>query len=102
MNKNSSNIIKEVLLAFAMGIIFLAVLIALSYIIFPNQMAEGENTEELLLIGFPMLIAYITYYARKILEEFFDDVLFILRPKSCKGYLHLGITCHRTKMLFHT
>lgn len=52
-----------------MGIIFLAVLIALSYIIFPNQMAEGENTEELLLIGFPMLIAYITYYARKILEQ---------------------------------
>ena len=49
MNKNSSNIIKEVLLAFAMGIIFLAVLIALSYIIFPNQMTEGENTEELLL-----------------------------------------------------
>jgi len=45
------------------------VLIALSYIIFPNQMAEGENTEELLLIGFPMLIAYITYYARKILEQ---------------------------------
>ena len=69
MNKNSSNIIKEVLLAFAMGIIFLAVLITLSYIIFPNQMAEGENTEELLLIGFPMLIAYITYYARKILEQ---------------------------------
>ena len=69
MNKNSSNIIKEVLLAFAMGIIFLVVLIALSYIIFPNQMAEGENTEELLLIGFPMLIAYITYYARKILEQ---------------------------------
>ena len=69
MNKNSSNIIKEVLLAFAMGIIFLAVLIALSYIIFPNQMAEGENTEELLLIGFPMLIAYTTYYARKILEQ---------------------------------
>ena len=68
MNKNSSNIIKEVLLAFAMGIIFLAVLIALSYIIFPNQMTEGENTEELLLIGFPMLIAYITYYARKILK----------------------------------
>ena len=68
MNKNSSNIIKEVLLAFVMGIIFLAVLIA-SYIIFPNQMAEGENTEELLLIGFPMLIAYITYYARKILEQ---------------------------------
>ena len=66
MNKNSSNIIKEVLLAFAMGIIFLAVLIALSYIIFPNQMAEAE---ELLLIGFPMLIAYITYYARKILEQ---------------------------------
>lgn len=32
-------------------------------------MAEGENTEELLLIGFPMLIAYITYYARKILEQ---------------------------------
>ena len=52
MNKNSSNIIKEVLLAFVMEIIFLAVLIALSYIIFPNQMAEGENTEELLLIGF--------------------------------------------------
>ena len=69
MNKNSSNIIKEVLLAFAMGIIFLAVLIALSYIIFTNQMAEGENTEELLLIGFPMLIAYITYYARKILNK---------------------------------
>lgn len=69
MNKNSSNIIKEVLLAFAMGIIFLAVLIALSYIIFLNQMTEGENTEELLLIGFPMLIAYITYYARKILEK---------------------------------
>lgn len=69
MNKNSSNIIKEVLLAFAMGIIFLAVLIALSYIIFPNQMTEGENTEELLLIGFPMLIAYITYYARKILNK---------------------------------
>lgn len=69
MNKNSSNIIKEVLLAFAMGIIFLAVLITLSYIIFPNQMAEGENTEELLLIGFPMLIAYITYYARKILKK---------------------------------
>ena len=46
MNKNSSNIIKEVLLAFAMGIIFLAV-----------------------LIGFPMLIAYITYYARKILNK---------------------------------
>ena len=45
MNKNSSNIIKEVLLAFVMGIIFLAVLIALSYIIFPNQMAEVENTE---------------------------------------------------------
>lgn len=42
MNKNSSNIIKEVLLAFAMGIIFLVVLIALSYIIFPNQMTEGE------------------------------------------------------------
>lgn len=69
MNKNSSNIIKEVLLAFVMGIIFLAVLIALSYIIFPNQMAEVENTEELLLKGFPMLIAYITYYARKILEQ---------------------------------
>ena len=69
MNKNSSNIIKEVLLAFVMGIIFLAVLIALSYIIFTNQMAEGENTEELLLIGFTMLIAYITYYARKILEQ---------------------------------
>lgn len=69
MNKNSSNIIKEVLLAFAMGIIFLAVLIALSYIIFSNQMTEGENTEELLLIGFPMLIAYITYYARKILNK---------------------------------
>ena len=69
MNKNSSNIIKEVLLAFAMGIIFLAVLIALSYIILPNQMTEGENTEELLLIGFPMLIAYITYYARKILNK---------------------------------
>ena len=69
MNKNSSNIIKEVLLAFAMGIIFLAVLSALSYIICPNQMAEGENTEELLLIGFPMLIAYITYYARKILNK---------------------------------
>lgn len=69
MNKNSSNIIKEVLLAFVMGIIFLAVLIALNYIIFPNQMAEVENTEELLLIGFPMLIAYITYYARKILEQ---------------------------------
>ena len=69
MNKNSSNIIKEVLLAFVMEIIFLTVLIALSYIIFPNQMAEGENTEELLLIGFPMLIAYITYYARKILER---------------------------------
>ena len=69
MNKNSSNISKEVLLAFVKGIIFLAVLIALSYIIFPNQMAEGENTEELLLIGFPMLIAYITYYARKILEQ---------------------------------
>ena len=69
MNKNSSNIIKEVLLACVMGIIFLAVLIALSYIIFPNQMAEVENTEELLLIGFPMLIAYITYYARKILEQ---------------------------------
>ena len=69
MNKNSSNIIKEVLLAFVMGILFLAVLIALSYIIFPNQMAEVENTEELLLIGFPMLIAYITYYARKILEQ---------------------------------
>ena len=69
MNKNSSNIIKEVLLAFVMEIIFLAVLIALSYIIFPNQMAEGENTEELLLIVFPMLIAYITYYARKILEQ---------------------------------
>ena len=69
MNKNSSNIIKEVLLAFVMGIIFLAVLIALSYTIFPNQMAEVENTEELLLIGFPMLIAYITYYARKILEQ---------------------------------
>lgn len=69
MNKNSSNIIKEVLLAFVMGIIFLAVLIALSYIIFQNQMAEVENTEELLLIGFPMLIAYITYYARKILEQ---------------------------------
>lgn len=69
MNKNSSNIIKEVLLAFVMEIIFLAVLIALSYIIFPNQMAEVENTEELLLIGFPMLIAYITYYARKILEQ---------------------------------
>ncbi len=69
MNKNSSNIIKEVLLAFVMEIIFLTVLIALSYIIFPNQMAEGENTEELLLIGFPMLIAYITYYARKILEQ---------------------------------
>ena len=69
MNKNSSNIIKEVLLAFVMGIIFLAVLIALSYIIFPNQMAEVENTEELLLIGFPMIIAYITYYARKILEQ---------------------------------
>lgn len=69
MNKNSSNIIKEVLLAFAMGIIFLVVLIALSYIIFPNQMAEGENTEELLLIDFPMLIAYITYYARKILNK---------------------------------
>lgn len=69
MNKNSSNIIKEVLLAFVMGIIFLAVLIALSYIIFPNQMAEVENTDELLLIGFPMLIAYITYYARKILEQ---------------------------------
>ena len=69
MNKNSSNIIKEVLLAFVMGIIFLAVLIALSYVIFPNQMAEVENTEELLLIGFPMLIAYITYYARKILEQ---------------------------------
>ena len=68
MNKNSSNIIKEVLLAFAMGIIFLVVLIALSYIIFPNQMTEGENTE-LLLIGFPMLIAYITYYARKILNK---------------------------------
>ena len=42
MNKNSSNIIKEVLLAFVMEIIFLAVLIALSYIIFPNQMAEGS------------------------------------------------------------
>lgn len=69
MNKNSSNIIKEVLLAFAMGIIFLVVLIALSYIIFPNQMTEGENNEELLLIGFPMLIAYITYYARKILNK---------------------------------
>ena len=69
MNKNSSNIIKEVLLAFAMGIIFLVVLIALSYIILPNQMTEGENTEELLLIGFPMLIAYITYYARKILNK---------------------------------
>lgn len=69
MNKNSSNIIKEVLLAFVMEIIFLTVLIALSYIIFPNQMAEDENTEELLLIGFPMLIAYITYYARKILEQ---------------------------------
>jgi heme/copper-type cytochrome/quinol oxidase subunit 2 len=69
MNKNSSNIIKEVLLAFAMGIIFLVVLIALIYIIFPNQMTEGENTEELLLIGFPMLIAYITYYARKILNK---------------------------------
>ena len=69
MNKNSSNIIKEVLLAFVMEIIFLTVLIALSYIIFPNQMAEGENTEELLLIGFPMLIEYITYYARKILEQ---------------------------------
>lgn len=69
MNKNSSNIIKEVLLAFAMGIIFLVVLIALSYIIFPNQMTEGENIEELLLIGFPMLIAYITYYARKILNK---------------------------------
>ena len=52
-----------------MNIIFLAVLIALSYIIFPNQMTEGENTEELLLIGFPMLIAYITYYARKILNK---------------------------------
>ena len=52
MNKNSSNIIKEVLLAFAMGIIFLVVLIALSYIIFPNQMTEGENTEELLLNRF--------------------------------------------------
>ena len=69
MNKNSSNIIKEVLLAFAMGIMFLVVLIALSYIIFPNQMAEGENTEELMLIGFPMLIAYITYYARKIINK---------------------------------
>ena len=69
MNKNSSNIITEVLLAFVMEIIFIAVLIALSYIIFPNQMAEVENTEELLLIGFPMLIAYITYYARKILEQ---------------------------------
>ena len=43
MNKNSSNIIKEVLLAFVMGIIFLAVLIALSYIIFPNQMAEVDR-----------------------------------------------------------
>lgn len=51
------------------GAKFIAVLIALSYIIFPNQMAEVENTEELLLIGFPMLIAYITYYARKILEQ---------------------------------
>lgn len=30
MNKNSSNMIKEVLLAFVMGIIFLTVLIALS------------------------------------------------------------------------
>ena len=69
MNKNSSNIIKVVLLAFVMVIIFLAVLIALSYIIFPNQIDVGENTEELLLIGFPMLIAYITYYARKILEQ---------------------------------
>ena len=69
MNKNSSNIIKEVLLAFAMVIKFLAVLIALSYIIFPNQMTEVVNTEELLLIGFSMLIAYITYYARKILNK---------------------------------
>lgn len=51
------------------GAKFIVVLIALSYIIFPNQMTEGENTEELLLIGFPMLIAYITYYARKILEQ---------------------------------
>ena len=75
MNKNSSNIIKEVLLAFAMGIIFLAVLIALSYIIFPNQMTEGENTEELLLIGFPMLIAYITYYARKILNKIKETLI---------------------------
>ena len=69
MNKNSSNIIKEVLLAFAMGIIFVGVLLALSFIIFPYDMTEGENTEELLLIGFSMLIAYITYYARKILNK---------------------------------
>ncbi len=52
MNKNSSNIIKEVLLAFAMGIIFLAVLIALSYIIFPNQMTEGENTRRIIINRF--------------------------------------------------
>lgn len=42
MNKNSSNIIKEVLLAFAMGIIFLAVLIALSYIIFPIKWLKAK------------------------------------------------------------
>lgn len=69
MSEKNSKVIKEVLLALVMGIIFLVVLIALSYIIFPNQMAEGDYTEELLLIGFPMLVAYITYYARKILNK---------------------------------
>lgn len=52
-----------------MGIAFLLVLIILSYILFPIQAEQGFIGETLIIIGIPMFIAYITYYARKILDK---------------------------------
>lgn len=52
-----------------MGIAFLLVLIILSYILFPIQAEQGFISETLIIIGIPMFLAYITYYARKILEK---------------------------------
>ena len=69
MDKKKNKTIKEVLFAIMMGIAFLLVLIILSYILFPIQAEQGLISETLIIIGIPMFIAYITYYARKILEK---------------------------------
>lgn len=69
MDEKKSKTIKEVLFAFMMGIAFLLVLIILNYILFQIQAEQGFIGETLIIIGIPMFIAYITYYARKILDK---------------------------------